>query len=295
VDEVAELEHRLKLPAGELVDAAKEVRICSKSEIQELAGRLQGAAEELASLAWDAFRLQVVHGYAMDLAAANDEQAAFDCTLSCLQEMVSFHTASICMRDEDRILRPKACLGIDKALRRIASFRDGEGYIGTVAKEKQSRISKDFLTEQLEMPPFKDVGVHKHLRSALTVPMLLDNGKTVTEVTPQAIELLMRYDWPGNVRELEHVIHRAVLLTDGSTIEPEALSGVVGGISGGSLPAEWTKGTLEELLDRVEKTYLERMLAESRDNLDEMARRADIHRTTLARKLDKHGLRSAKA
>jgi two-component system response regulator HydG len=148
----------------------------------------------------------------------------------------------------------------------------------------------------LELPALRDRKediplLAEHFRSLYAA----ECGKAVADVTPQAIELLMRYDWPGNVRELEHVIHRAVLLTDGSTIEPEALSGVVGGISGGSLPAEWTKGTLEELLDRVEKTYLERLLAESSDNLDEMARRADIHRTTLARKLDKHGLRSAKA
>ena len=31
---------------------------------------------------------------------------------------------------------------------------------------------------------------------------------------------LTRYQWPGNIRELEHVIERAVILSEGSELEP---------------------------------------------------------------------------
>jgi DNA-binding NtrC family response regulator len=49
------------------------------------------------------------------------------------------------------------------------------------------------------------------------------NGKTIDELSPQTLELLVAYDWPGNVRELENAIERAVVLTTGSQIEPRAL------------------------------------------------------------------------
>jgi len=47
--------------------------------------------------------------------------------------------------------------------------------------------------------------------------------KAVDGITPQAMALLEAHDWPGNVRELEHVIERAVLLTDGGVIGPQVI------------------------------------------------------------------------
>lgn len=40
------------------------------------------------------------------------------------------------------------------------------------------------------------------------------NGRRLKGATPEAMELLMRYDWPGNVRELENTVERAVVLSD---------------------------------------------------------------------------------
>jgi len=48
------------------------------------------------------------------------------------------------------------------------------------------------------------------------------NGKK-TVMSPEAMDLLMRYDWPGNVRELENIVERLVVMVDGSTIKPEHL------------------------------------------------------------------------
>ena len=39
------------------------------------------------------------------------------------------------------------------------------------------------------------------------------NGKTIRGLTPEARDILLRYDYPGNVRELENIIERAVVLT----------------------------------------------------------------------------------
>ena len=47
--------------------------------------------------------------------------------------------------------------------------------------------------------------------------------RSLTAITPAAMELLQRYRWPGNVRELENVIQRAVLLTADCELTPACL------------------------------------------------------------------------
>jgi DNA-binding NtrC family response regulator len=51
--------------------------------------------------------------------------------------------------------------------------------------------------------------------------------KPVTDIRPNAMELLVDYDWPGNIRELENVIQGAVIRSDGDCITraelPDAL------------------------------------------------------------------------
>jgi len=44
-------------------------------------------------------------------------------------------------------------------------------------------------------------------------------GRSVTSISPSAIESLTNYAWPGNIRELENVIERAILLSKGPVLE----------------------------------------------------------------------------
>jgi len=44
-------------------------------------------------------------------------------------------------------------------------------------------------------------------------------GKKVESVSPEAMESLKQNPWPGNIRELEHVIERAVILSQGTELE----------------------------------------------------------------------------
>ncbi len=48
-------------------------------------------------------------------------------------------------------------------------------------------------------------------------------GMNVSELSPAALEILMRHDWPGNIRELRNAIERAMLFCDGERIEPAHL------------------------------------------------------------------------
>jgi DNA-binding NtrC family response regulator len=53
------------------------------------------------------------------------------------------------------------------------------------------------------------------------------NGKTIEGCSPEALEMLMNYSWPGNVRELENAIERAVVLSQGGSIEARQLPAAI--------------------------------------------------------------------
>jgi len=57
--------------------------------------------------------------------------------------------------------------------------------------------------------------VDRFCRDVNKKPLLLSDG---------AVEELRNYSWPGNVRELQNCIERAVILTEGDTIQPRHLS-----------------------------------------------------------------------
>ncbi len=76
----------------------------------------------------------------------------------------------------------------------------------------------------LEMPPLRD----RRSDIPALAKFFLDryaraNDKTLDDLSPQALEMLVSHDWPGNVRELENAIERAVVLTAGSSIEVRSL------------------------------------------------------------------------
>jgi DNA-binding NtrC family response regulator len=55
--------------------------------------------------------------------------------------------------------------------------------------------------------------------------------KKARRFSPAMLQALEQYNWPGNVRELENVVQRAVVLSDGPTIEvaqlPASLRSIV--------------------------------------------------------------------
>lgn len=44
-------------------------------------------------------------------------------------------------------------------------------------------------------------------------------GKKIDRIPERMMTALQRYPWPGNIRELEHVIERAVILSEGPELE----------------------------------------------------------------------------
>ncbi len=48
-------------------------------------------------------------------------------------------------------------------------------------------------------------------------------GRAIPAISPEAEEVMLRYDWPGNVRELSNAIERSLIVAASQTIRPEDL------------------------------------------------------------------------
>ena len=110
-----------------------------------------------------------------------------------------------------------------------------------------------------------------------------DTGK---RLSPEALDLLVKYDWPGNVRELKNEMERAAVLAEGNVIGPDVLSDRIRTSTKPSF-----RGTLREILDRTEREVIERVLKECKGNRSEAARRLGLSRWSLLRKMERLGIK----
>jgi len=128
-------------------------------------------------------------------------------------------------------------------------------------------------------------------------------GRSVSEVSDEALSRLRAHSWPGNVRELERVVRQAVLSTIGPRLEVEALPERVGGprpvpaapadLDGAFVEARIAEGTTalyDELVARVEERLLRLVLDRFQGNLTAAAKTLGLSRTTLRAKLRARGL-----
>jgi two-component system NtrC family response regulator len=107
-------------------------------------------------------------------------------------------------------------------------------------------------------------------------------GHTV-EITPEAMNGLIRHDWPGNVRELRNVIERATILCEHGSICPADL----GLRSASAAQVDSTD------LDVLEQRTIERVMRETHGNKVNASRKLGISRMQLYGRLRKYGLGSA--
>src|SRR5207247_6783164 len=106
-------------------------------------------------------------------------------------------------------------------------------------------------------------------------------GRQIDGMTREALELLTGYEWPGNVRELKNVIERAVAYLKGPVITPEELPEVV--VRSARQDRYTFRGWKQMTLERLEKEFLEKTLAEHSGNVSHKAKTLGSHRSTLQR------------
>jgi DNA-binding NtrC family response regulator len=112
-------------------------------------------------------------------------------------------------------------------------------------------------------------------------------------LAPAASAALEAHAWPGNIRELRNVIHRALLLRKGNTIEAEDLS--FDAPAQAARPAGDTFAlvpgmTLEQHLQRAERLVVEAALRRFGNNRERVARELGVARSTLFKRLKEWGL-----
>jgi PAS domain S-box-containing protein len=103
-------------------------------------------------------------------------------------------------------------------------------------------------------------------------------GKAVTELSLEAVRLLMDHPWPGNVRELRSAIEFAAIRCASSVIQPDDLPPEI------AAPADIVRAIPGDPLSDEKARFLD-ALARSRGNRALAARLLGISRATLYRRL----------
>ena len=134
-------------------------------------------------------------------------------------------------------------------------------------------------------------------------------GTTVRRVGPSVIESLARHNWPGNIRELTNVLERALVLEETEELTVESLpKELLAGLCPSGIPDPGTarigsdspsdEGLSPDDVDsyagalrEFELVYFSRLLQSMGPNISAMARRAQLTRLTISRKLNQLGLR----
>jgi DNA-binding NtrC family response regulator len=97
---------------------------------------------------------------------------------------------------------------------------------------------------------------------------------------------LSRYQWPGNVRELCHTIERAVILSDGETLDISSI--ITRPANSDSSAKESEQATFN--LDKVEQLTIAKALDYFKGNVSQAAKALGLTRGALYRRLEKYGL-----
>lgn len=119
------------------------------------------------------------------------------------------------------------------------------------------------------------------------------HGKEEMRLSPQAESCLVAHDFPGNIRELENIIRRAVVLAEGSTIEPRHFPAGVRGEADSRLPADRPssfKAAKQQLIESFEREFLAHCLEAAGGNIRQAAREAGLHYKNFYDKMVKRGL-----
>jgi DNA-binding NtrC family response regulator len=151
----------------------------------------------------------------------------------------------------------------------------------------------------LELPPLRD--------RASDIPLLArhfvaeaarEMGIPPPALLDDTLCGLMNHDWPGNVRELQNLMHRAVVLSDGDTLNVVGLPIGATPVSASTLKAASTvktastfKQAREQAVEAFERTFIEQLLARHGGNITHAAREAAKERRAFGRLVKKHGFR----
>jgi len=115
----------------------------------------------------------------------------------------------------------------------------------------------------------------------------------VTEISPEAMAILMGHDFPGNIRELENILERAFVLCRRGSIGPHHLPG---SLTAGAQPRAANGDQFSEAdrmrqkMQRTEGDIILETLEKMDYNRSAAARSLGMHKSTLYRKMARLGI-----
>lgn len=140
----------------------------------------------------------------------------------------------------------------------------------------------------LEIPPLRE-------RSE-DIPLLVKhhlkffanrNHKVIDKISPEALQLLTKYEWPGNVRELKNIVERLVVLSQSHMISAEHIPDDIKG-NKKLLTKSSSSGKAVNTIQEMEEEMIRKTLVDSGRNKSLAAKRLGISRRTLYRKMDEY-------
>jgi len=153
----------------------------------------------------------------------------------------------------------------------------------------QKKFRQDLLyrinTVVISIPPLRE--------RTEDIPLLIDHflhiycrkyNKPLKKIVPATLRKLENYHWPGNVRELQHVIERAVIMSDSPALQPGDFFLSAPDAASNSLHLE------NYSLEEVEKTIIRKTIIKHKGNISRAAKELGLSRTSLYRRLQKYDL-----
>ena len=166
---------------------------------------------------------------------------------------------------------------------------------------KEEKFRKDLFFRisvlPITIPPLRERGKDVlELASYFLAEFSKRLGKSASAFTDEVKELFLLYSWPGNVREMRNLIERILILKDDSDdtvrladLPPEMLE-MQHYMPMGTQARYMDGGSLPEMIDRIEKEYIESALAKCQGNRTQAAEELGISRFSLLRRMQRHGL-----
>ena len=133
------------------------------------------------------------------------------------------------------------------------------------------------------------------------IPMLIQHftdimtqreGMSPRSFETAALDRLRALSWPGNVRELRNTVERLLILSAGGSVRSEDVELLAAGRSavrgvGGEL---LSTDNFSDFKEGAERAYILQKLRENDWNVAETARRIDMPRSNLYKKIERYGL-----
>jgi DNA-binding NtrC family response regulator len=121
----------------------------------------------------------------------------------------------------------------------------------------------------------------------------IENKLPPPGVSDEALDLCLKHNWPGNIRELENAMENAIVLGEGTTIQPEHLPfGLIKKqrSSGNASFLTRVGSNYKERIEAAEKAILMQAIDDAGGNKSEAAKALDISLRTMRYKIKKYGL-----